>query len=126
MSSDILTPKQQAIWALERKPPRPNSKVPTFELEFQLTQELLGKEYHHWHEFQNASSAERDRMLRENAELYIEVAERLDYSIIMMYTLPMMTDSGKPSDSSATSWATNTCSLPTATPHSPSPPVATW
>lgn len=84
MSSDTLTPKEQAIWALERKPPRPNSKVPTFELEFQLTQELLGKEYHGGHEFQNATTAERDRMLHENAELYIEVAERLDYSIIMI------------------------------------------
>lgn len=88
VSADPLTPKQQAIWALERKPPRPYSKVPTFELEFQLTQELLGKEYHHWHEFQGASLAQRDRLLRENAELYIEVAERLDYCIIMIVHAP--------------------------------------
>lgn len=83
-----MSPKEQAIWALERKPPRPNSKVPTFELEFQLTQELLGKEYHHAHAFHNATPAERDRFLHENAELYIEVAERLDYSIIMIVHAP--------------------------------------
>lgn len=88
MSAESFTPKQQAIWALERKPPRPNSKVPTFELEFQLTQELLAKEYHHSHEFRNATASERDRLLKENAELYIEVAERLDYSIIMIVHAP--------------------------------------
>ncbi len=88
MTADNLTPKEQAIWALERKPPRPNSKVPTFELEFQLTQELFGREYHHGHEMQNATPAERDRMVRENAELYVQVAERLDYSIIMVVHAP--------------------------------------
>ncbi len=40
-----MTPKQRAIIALERRPPPPGL-VPTFELEFQLTQELLGKEFH--------------------------------------------------------------------------------
>lgn len=88
MKAQPLTPKQQAIWALECKPPRPHSKVPTFELEFQLTQELLGKEYHHWHEFQQATTAQRERMLRENAELYVQVAERLDYCIIMVVHAP--------------------------------------
>ena len=78
------TPKERAIVALERKPPLPG-KVPTFELEFQLTEELLGKEFHREAEvWERATAAERERMIRENAELYVEVAERLDYAIIMI------------------------------------------
>ncbi len=78
----MVTPKGRAIAALELKKPVPGL-VPTFELEFQLTQELLGKEYHAGNEWKEASSGERDRMLRENAELFVEVCETLDYSIIM-------------------------------------------
>ena len=37
--------RDRAIAALTLQPPPPGL-VPTFELEFQLTQELLGKEYH--------------------------------------------------------------------------------
>ena len=75
------TPKQNAITALERGIPQ--GLVPTFELEFQLTQELLGKEYHVGSVWQNATGKEKDRMFHENAELFIEVAETLDYNIIM-------------------------------------------
>jgi len=78
------TPKERAIAALELKPPLPG-KVPTFELEFQLTQELLGREFHRdaavW---QRATATERARMIQENADLYVAVAERLDYAIIMI------------------------------------------
>ena len=78
------TPKERAIAALELKPPLPG-KVPTFELEFQLTQELLGKEFFREAEaWESATGAERERMAGHNAELYIEVAERLDYAIIMI------------------------------------------
>ncbi len=74
-----MTPKEKAINALTLG--KPEGLVPTFELEFQLTEELLGKSYHgNW---RDASPKERDRMLHENAELFVEVAERLDYSIIM-------------------------------------------
>ncbi|MBI1927022.1 hypothetical protein HYR99_22615 [Candidatus Poribacteria bacterium] len=75
------TPKQNAITALERG--IPEGLVPTFELEFQLTQELLGKEYHVGSVWQNATEKERERMFHENAELFIEVAETLDYNIVM-------------------------------------------
>ncbi len=78
----MVTPKERAIAALELRKPIPGL-VPTFELEFQLTQELLGREYHAGDEWRGASLRERDRMLHENAELFVEVAERLDYSIIM-------------------------------------------
>jgi uroporphyrinogen decarboxylase len=82
-----MTPRERAIAALTLQPPPPGL-VPTFELEFQLTQELLGKEFHEGEAWRRASPQERDRMLRENAELYIEVAERLDYSIIMVTRAP--------------------------------------
>lgn len=78
-----MKPRDRAIAALTRQPPPPGL-VPTFELEFQLTQELLGKEYHEGDVWRSASPRERERMLRENAELYIEVAERLDYAILMV------------------------------------------
>lgn len=77
----MKTPKQNAITALECG--IPEGLVPTFELEFQLTEELLGKNYHDGGTIQNASEKDRDRMFHENAELWIEVAETLDYSIIM-------------------------------------------
>jgi len=82
-----LTPKERAIIALECKPPVPGL-VPTFELEFQLTEELLGKRWHEGEEWKKAGPEERDRMLHENAELYVEVAERLDYSILMLTYAP--------------------------------------
>ncbi|MEZ4868219.1 MAG: uroporphyrinogen decarboxylase family protein [Caldilineaceae bacterium] len=78
------TPKERAIWALERKPPLPGL-VPTFELEFQLGNELLGRDFYRGAEvWDGASPAARARMIRHNADLYIEVAERLDYAIIMI------------------------------------------
>jgi uroporphyrinogen decarboxylase len=75
------TPKQNAITALERG--IPDGLVPTFELEFQLTSELLCKEYHAGGVWNDAAGKERDLMFHENAELFVEVAETLDYSIIM-------------------------------------------
>jgi anthranilate/para-aminobenzoate synthase component II len=59
--------------------------VPTFELEFQLTRELLGKEFYRGAEvWQPATAMQREHMIRANAELYVEVAEQLDYAIIMI------------------------------------------
>ncbi len=78
------TPKARAVNALERRPPLPGL-VPTFELEFQLTQELLGAEFYRGAEaWEPVTATERQRMIRHNAELYVEVAERLDYAIIMI------------------------------------------
>jgi uroporphyrinogen decarboxylase len=82
--SQPYTPKEQAIAALTLQAPRPGL-VPTFELEFQLTQELVGREfYRSQEEWQVATSTERARMIQANAELYVEVAERLDHAIIMI------------------------------------------
>jgi len=72
-----MTPKQRVIAALELR--QPDDIVPTFELEFQLTQELLGKDFI---DMRNLTGAELDRAIGYNAELLVEIAERLDYSII--------------------------------------------
>lgn len=87
MAQDLpRTPKEAAIRALTLQ--RPVGLVPTFELEFQLTEELCGKRFHKGAVWRGATAAERDRMLHENAELYVEVAERLDYAIIMDTSSP--------------------------------------
>jgi uroporphyrinogen decarboxylase len=80
----VYTPKERAIWALERRPPLPGL-VPTFELEFQLGPELLGEDFYRGAEvWGQASATERQQMIQHNADLYIKVAERLDYAMIMI------------------------------------------
>ncbi|NDK15550.1 MAG: hypothetical protein GW911_26270 [Armatimonadetes bacterium] len=83
-----MTPKQQALHALELKPPISGALVPTFELEFQLTRELLGRDYHAGAEWQGATGAARERLVRDNAELKVEVARRLDYCVLMENSAP--------------------------------------
>ncbi|MHB9130705.1 MAG: uroporphyrinogen decarboxylase family protein [Armatimonadota bacterium] len=75
-----MTPKQRAIAALECRIP---DRVPNFELEFQLTEELLGKPYVHQQMLEEAPSADaRDRLLQEGADILVAFAERLEYDII--------------------------------------------
>lgn len=75
-----MTPKDRAIAAFELR--EPDDIVPTFELQFQLAEELLGKSHVTDKELDEATPQERDRLLKQNAELYVEEAQRLDYSII--------------------------------------------
>ncbi|MDH7480732.1 MAG: uroporphyrinogen decarboxylase family protein [Armatimonadota bacterium] len=75
-----MTPRERAVAAFELR--EPDDIVPTFELQFQLAEWLLGKKHVTQEELDMASGAERDRLLHENAELYLEEAERLDYSLI--------------------------------------------
>ena len=79
-----LTPKERAEAALSLKIP---DRVPTFELEFQLTKELIGRDYLTQSDLDGAPPARRERLLKENAELFIEVAEALDYSIIPLQSI---------------------------------------
>jgi len=72
-----MTPKERAIAALELR--QPDDIVPTFELEFQLTQEFFGKNFRG---FDGLSGAELDQAIGYNADFYVEIAEALDYSII--------------------------------------------
>jgi len=63
-------------------------QVPTFELEFQLTEELLGKSFYGNREFElpfdYENEREREKMIEKNAQLYVEIAEELEHSIIMI------------------------------------------
>jgi len=72
-----MTPKERAIAALELR--QPDDIVPTFELEFQLSQELFGTDFVSTH---NLTGADLDRAVAHNAELHVRIAETLDYSII--------------------------------------------
>ena len=72
-----MTPKERVIAALELR--EPDDIVPTFELEFQLTQEFFGKDFRR---IRGASGKELDMNIGYNAEFFVEIAEALDYSII--------------------------------------------
>ena len=78
-----MTPKERAVAAFNLT--APDDIVPTFELQFQLAADLLGRT-HIWdnHLDEAASAQERERLINDNAELYVAEAERLDYSIISM------------------------------------------
>jgi uroporphyrinogen decarboxylase len=75
-----LTPKERAVAAFNLS--QPDDIVPTFELQFQLSEELLGKSHISDKQLDEAPPNERDRLIKQNAELYLEEAETLDYSII--------------------------------------------
>jgi len=77
-----LTPKERAVAAFELR--EPDDIVPTFELQFQLADELLGKSHVSQEALDKAGPKERERLLRENAEIYVEEAEALDYSIVAL------------------------------------------
>lgn len=72
-----MTPKQRAIAALNGG--QPDDLVPTFELEFQLTEEFFGKSFRN---NPTGTEAEREAAVAWNADLFVEIAETLDYSII--------------------------------------------
>jgi len=78
-----MTPKERAIAALTLKQP---DQVPTFELEFQLEEEMFGKVLRPHalsnKEIHKLSNLERERALNQLAEDYAYVYEALDYSII--------------------------------------------
>lgn len=71
--------------ALEGKKP---DYVPTFELEFQLTEEAFGRSFHQ--SCENDALPEKDRLAlcRENAELYLQIAECYQHSLIMLTKAP--------------------------------------
>lgn len=85
-----MTPKERAIAAFNLS--EPDDIVPTFELQFQLAEELLGKKHVTDQELDEATPQERDRLIKQNAELYVEEAERLDYSIIAVSWGPAKAD----------------------------------
>lgn len=80
-----MTPKQRVAAALELR--RPDDLVPTFELEFQLTEEYLGKRFV---DLRDLEGRALETGVRHNADLHVEIAERLDYSIIRTGDLRVM------------------------------------
>ncbi|MGI6172370.1 MAG: uroporphyrinogen decarboxylase family protein [Christensenellales bacterium] len=79
-----MTPKQRFLTALDRGIP---DRVPTFELEFQLTPELLGKEMLCEDDLKGKTASEAETLLRENAKLLIEVYTRLEHDAICIQYL---------------------------------------
>ena len=78
-----MTPRERAIAALTLKTP---DKVPTFELEFQISQEMFGKDITpadlRPENIGKLSAKERDIRLNQLAEDIVYVYDQLDYSII--------------------------------------------
>lgn len=72
-----MTPKERVIAALELR--QPDDIVPTFELEFQLTEEFFGKNFKN---LNGLSGVDLERAIDYNAQFFVEIAEELDYSII--------------------------------------------
>ena len=81
-----MTPRERAIAAFELR--EPDDIVPTFELQFQLAYELLGKSHISDETLDKVGPNERERLIRENAALYVEEAEAMDYSIISILMGP--------------------------------------
>lgn len=79
-----MTPRERAATALTLGIP---DEVPTFELEFQLEEEMFGRPFLRQHQLRRKSIAERERMIRENAEYMIRVYSELEYSIIPIHYL---------------------------------------
>lgn len=63
--------------------------VPTFELEFQLEEEMFGGRFLRKKELAGATAKERERLLRKNAEFMVKVYRELEYSIIPVHYLDL-------------------------------------
>lgn len=81
-----MNPRERAITALKMGIP---DEIPTFELEFQLSKELLGKEFLRQEQLENMTTKEKDFALHQNAEFMVEVYQALEYSIIPIHYLWM-------------------------------------
>lgn len=79
-----MTPRERFICALEGGTP---DRVPTFELEFQLADLLMGKDFLHEEELEGLTEAEIDKALYDNARYLIEVYEKLEHDAICLHYL---------------------------------------
>ena len=75
-----MTPRQAAIEALEGR--RPAGLVPHCELEFQLSEELLGQKALRAADLEEVTGAARQDLLKRNAEMWVNIAEGFQWSII--------------------------------------------
>jgi uroporphyrinogen decarboxylase len=84
-----LTPREQFIAALERKPP--SGRVPHFELVFFLTMEAFGKVHplhRNYGQWLQMKEGERDLHRRDMADLYLATAEWFEHSAIFLHPNP--------------------------------------
>ena len=79
-----MTPKERAEAALNLKIP---DMVPTFELEFQLEEEMFGKKFLRHDDLKGKTIKEKEKLINENAEYMIKVYDALEYSIIPIHYL---------------------------------------
>lgn len=77
-----MTPKERAVAALTLQMP---DEVPTFELEFQLAEEMFGKRFLNSNDLEGKSAREKEKLINENAEYMLQVYESLEYSIIPVH-----------------------------------------
>lgn len=81
-----MTPKERAVAALTLKVP---DMVPTFELEFQLEEEMFGKRFLRQEDLIGKTAKEREKLIIENALYMVKVYETLEYSIIPIHYLSL-------------------------------------
>lgn len=79
-----MTHRQRMITALTLGVP---DYVPTFELEFQLGPELVGRDFLREEELEGLSQAQVERRIDENVDLMLEVYEKLDHDAIPIHYL---------------------------------------
>lgn len=81
-----MTPKERAIAALNLKVP---DSVPTFELEFQLEEEMFGRKFIppelKTSEIHKLGQKEKEKLIYETAQFFAKVYTELEYSIIPAY-----------------------------------------
>lgn len=80
----MMTLRERAVAALELRIP---DQVPTFELEFQLEEEMFGKRFLSLEDLKGKSEKDREKLIKENAEYMIKVYESLEYSIMPIHYL---------------------------------------
>ena len=80
-----MTPKQRMITALERGIP---DRVPTFELEFQLAPELIGKDFCVDSDFEGLTGKALDDKVLENAKVLVEAYTLLEHDAICIQLKP--------------------------------------
>ena len=79
-----MTPKQRFLTALNYGTP---DRVPTFELEFQLSEELMGKPFLTENDLTGKSPEERKKMIWDNAQYLIDVYTALEHDAICIQYL---------------------------------------
>jgi len=78
-----MKPKDRIKAALELK--EPDDIVPHFEMNFQLCKEEFGVDHPKREKIFNASEAKKERLISQDVELYVRVAERFNWSAIPLW-----------------------------------------